>query len=159
MDMDKMQGLIERLTGLMEAKKLDELEIEVDGLKVALRRATRGSDTPAVVVAAHPHGSPASAAAAPPDAAGGSDDAAESGHIVHSPMVGTFYRSQSPDTDVFVEVGDEVVPDTTLCIIEAMKVMNEVHAEMEGTLVAIRAENGEAVEFGQPLFVIAPTHS
>jgi acetyl-CoA carboxylase biotin carboxyl carrier protein len=71
-------------------------------------------------------------------------------------MVGTFYRSAKPDAEAFVEAGDEVAEDTVLCIIEAMKVMNEIKAEMKGRVERILAENGEAVEFGQPLFLIRP---
>jgi acetyl-CoA carboxylase biotin carboxyl carrier protein len=71
-------------------------------------------------------------------------------------MVGSFYRAPAPDADAFVEVGDEVGPDTVVCIIEAMKVMNELKAEVEGVVTAIRAENGEAVEYGQALFEIRP---
>jgi acetyl-CoA carboxylase biotin carboxyl carrier protein len=156
MDMDKIRSLIEQLTGVMDARKLDELEIEVDGLKVALRRNARGSETPAVVLAPHP-GTAAGAGSLPAASAtaGAPGESEEGRHTVYSPMVGTFYRSQSPDAPPFVDVGDEVGPDTVLCIIEAMKVMNELKAEVEGTLVSLAAENGEAVEFGQPLFVIA----
>ena len=71
-------------------------------------------------------------------------------------MVGTFYRAPAPDADPFVDVGDEVTAETVLCIIEAMKVMNELKAEVEGVVEAVRAENGEAVEYGQPLYVIRP---
>ena len=74
--------------------------------------------------------------------------------VFKSPMVGTFYRSSSPDSDPFVEPGGRVGPDTTLCILEAMKVMNEIKAEISGTVVEVLAQNGEPVEFGQPLFLI-----
>jgi len=140
MDFSKVRDLIETLTGLMEARKLDELEIEWQGLKVALRRARNGG-APIVVAA------PAPAALAPP---------AGDVHVVKSPMVGILYRAPSPDADVFVEVGDEVRPDSVLCIIEAMKVMNELKAEVEGVVQAIEVENGRTVEYGQPLFLIAP---
>jgi len=155
MDMEQIRALIEGLTGLMDAKKLDELEIEMDGVKIHLRRGGRMGEQPGLLVA--PPGSAAAAQFAP--AASGAlaaESERESCHLVRSPMVGTFYRAPAPDADPFVEVGDEVTPDTVLCIIEAMKVMNELKAETEGTLQAIKAENGEAVEYGQPLFVIAP---
>jgi acetyl-CoA carboxylase biotin carboxyl carrier protein len=162
MDIDKIRDLIEQLTGLMEAKKLEELEVEIDDFKIALRRSSRSNGPPAVLIASPHAGTPSAAPAvsgAQGEAAAAEVEADESEHVIHSPMVGTFYRAQEPDGDPCVEVGDEVTPDTVLCIIEAMKVMNELKAETEGTIVAIRAENGEAVEFGQPLFVIAPTKS
>jgi len=153
MDFSKVRDLIETLTGLMEARKLDELEIEWQGLKVALRRARNGG-APIVVAAPAPavpaapsEGYAAPAAPAPP---------AGDVHVVKSPMVGILYRAPSPDADVFVEVGDEVRPDSVLCIIEAMKVMNELKAEVEGVVQAIEVENGRTVEYGQPLFLIAP---
>jgi acetyl-CoA carboxylase biotin carboxyl carrier protein len=157
LDIQQIRAVIEELTSLMDAKKLEELEIEVEGVKVHLRRAGRPVEPQTFVVAPSPHQvAPLSAPAL--DTAPAASEA-ETGHVVKSPMVGTFYRAPAPDADPFVEVGDEVTFDTVLCIIEAMKVMNELKAEVEGTLVAIRAENGEAVEYGQPLFVIAPKAS
>jgi len=153
MDIEKIRQLIEELTALMDAKKLVELEIEDEGLKVALRRAGRTGESQAVVLA--PHAAAPGAGPAPAQEPAGDHEGAEDVHIVRSLMVGTFYRAPAPDADAFVEVGDEVTPDTVVCIIEAMKVMNEVKAEVEGTVQAIRAENGEAVEYGQPLFAIA----
>jgi acetyl-CoA carboxylase biotin carboxyl carrier protein len=159
MDFGKVRDLIETLTGLMEARKLDELEVEWQGLKVALRRARNGGSAPVMVAAPMPavsapaapgEASAAPAAPAPP---------AANVHVVKSPMVGIFYRASSPEADVLVEVGDEVKPDTVLCIIEAMKVMNELKAEVEGVVVAIEVENGRTVEYGQPLFLIAPRAS
>ena len=156
MEFDEIQDVLERLIGVMDARKLDELEIEVEGLKVALRRGGRGGDSPAVVVA-HAGAHPAVPMPAAPAAPGGTpaEGEGEGLHIVSSPMVGTFYRSPAPDADPFVDVGDEVTPDTVLCIIEAMKVMNELKAEVAGVVQAVRAEDREAVEYGQPLFVIA----
>jgi acetyl-CoA carboxylase biotin carboxyl carrier protein len=80
--------------------------------------------------------------------------AASSGHVVKSPMVGTFYRSANPNSPAFVEVGSTVAAGGTLCIIEAMKLMNEIEADVAGTVKAILVENGQPVEYGQPLFVI-----
>ena len=154
MEMDKIRAIIDELTTVMDERDLDELEIEAEGFRVVLRRCARRGEAPTVMVAPHP-GHPAPV----PAAAGGPADAAEEDedlHIVHSPMVGTFYRAPAPDADVFVEVGDEVTPDTVVCIIEAMKVMNELKAEVEGVVEAVRADSGEAIEYGQPLFVIRP---
>jgi len=153
MEIEKIRELIDELTSVMDAKKLDELEIEADGLRVVLRRGSRGSDAPAVLLTSAPGTAHAAPAPAAGEAASTPDEDA-GGHVVQSPMVGTFYRAPAPDADVFVEVGDAVTPDTVVCIIEAMKVMNELKAEVEGVVEAVRAEDGEAVEYGQPLFVI-----
>ena len=152
MDIEQIRKLVEELTDLMDARKLDELKINSDGVKVVLRRGVRREPAAPVVLT---HGSPM------PHAAAAAEPAAEaeqphSGHIVHAPMVGTFYRAPAPDADNFVELGDHVTPDTVLCIIEAMKVMNELKAEVEGVVRDIRVEGGESVEYGQPLFVIEP---
>jgi acetyl-CoA carboxylase biotin carboxyl carrier protein len=101
---------------------------------------------PAPAVAA-----PAQAPATPPEPAAPSQP---EGHVVKSPMVGTFYRSASPGAKAFVEIGDAIAQGDTLCIVEAMKLMNEIEADAAGTLKAILVENGQPVEFGQPLFVI-----
>ena len=153
MEIEKIRALIDELTGVMDAKELDELEIEADGIRVLLRRGSRGGDAPAVVMASTPAAAPGPAIAPADEPAAAAADA-ETRHVVQSPMVGTFYRAPAPDADPFIEVGDEVTPDTVVCIIEAMKVMNELKAEVEGVVEAIRAEGGEAVEYGQPLFVI-----
>ncbi|MBM3976331.1 MAG: acetyl-CoA carboxylase biotin carboxyl carrier protein, partial [Planctomycetes bacterium] len=100
-----------------------------------------------------PSSSPAPASA--PAAAAAPTRSAE-GVPFTSPMVGTFYRSPSPDAESFVEAGSKISEETTLCIIEAMKVMNEIKAEMRGTVVEVLVQNGEPVEFGQPLFLIRP---
>jgi acetyl-CoA carboxylase biotin carboxyl carrier protein len=149
MEIEQIRKLIEELTDLMDARKLDELKIDSDGIKITLRRGARREAAPPVVVThSGAHHAPAPAPEEPAAAEG------DTGHVVASPMVGTFYRAPAPDADAFVEVGDEVHPDTVLCIIEAMKVMNELKAEVEGTLAAAYVENGEAVEYGQKLFVI-----
>ena len=139
----------------MDLHGLAELELEDEGRRVRLRKGA-GADgqgffpVPAHVVAPLPgHGLPGPAAA--PAAA-----PAPRGAEVRSPMVGTFYRSASPEAGPFVEVGDSVGKETVVCIIEAMKVMNEIKAEMEGVVVAVLAQNGDAVEFDQPLFLVKP---
>jgi acetyl-CoA carboxylase biotin carboxyl carrier protein len=103
------------------------------------------------------HTSPQHAVAAPPAAVAPVEAAAPAvpeGHAVKSPMVGTFYRCASPGAKPFVEIGDTVAQGDTLCIVEAMKLMNEIEADVGGTIKSILAENGQAVEYGQPLFVI-----
>jgi acetyl-CoA carboxylase biotin carboxyl carrier protein len=152
MDIEQIRKLVEELTDLMDARKLDELKINSEGIKVVLRRGPRKEPAAPVVVT---HSSPmphAAPAVAPAEEA----ERPQSGHVVHAPMVGTFYRAPAPDADTFVEVGDHVTPDTVLCIIEAMKVMNELKAEVEGVVREICVEGGESVEYGQALFVIEP---
>jgi acetyl-CoA carboxylase biotin carboxyl carrier protein len=94
------------------------------------------------------------AIAAAPAPAAAPVEAAPSGHVVKSPMVGTFYRSSSPGAPAFVEVGSQVKEGDTICIIEAMKILNEIEADKSGTVTQILGENGQAVEYGQPLFII-----
>jgi acetyl-CoA carboxylase biotin carboxyl carrier protein len=149
---------IQRLVRLMQRTDLSDLEVEDSkaGFRVRLRRGGKAAAGPAPVVhvthggapaAPSPHAAEASAAApAPP--------AAPQGRPFPSPMVGTFYRAPAPDADPFVDVGDTIGPDTVVCIIEAMKVMNEIKAETSGTVLEVLVENGEPVEFGQPLFLL-----
>lgn len=153
MDIRKVKKLIE----LLEESNIAELEIHEGEESV---RISRTSQVTAPVVAAAPAPAPAPApvpapaeaapAAAPP--AGG--EAEISGHKVTSPMVGTFYRSPSPGAAAFVEVGQSVNVGDTLCIIEAMKLLNQIEADKAGKIKAIMADNGEPIEYGQVLFVI-----
>lgn len=160
--------LIRNLIRLMERGEVTELEIEDEkaGLSVRLQRGPQAGSGPQVVMvpgSAHPHGAaPAATAAAAPAPASGEAapaagaDRAEGLIEITSPMVGTFYRSPSPESDPFVGTGDVVEEETVVCIIEAMKVMNEIRAECRGTIVELLVDNGEPVEFGQPLYLIRP---
>ncbi|KAB7619507.1 acetyl-CoA carboxylase biotin carboxyl carrier protein [Verminephrobacter sp. Larva24] len=149
MDLRKLKTLID----LVSESNVSELEItEAEGkVRIVKSGAAMLSQH---ARAAMPAPAPAAAAApvaelpAPPVAA------APAGHIVKSPMVGTFYRSSSPGAKAFVEVGSQVKEGETICIIEAMKILNEIEADKSGTITRILGENGEAVEYGQPLFVI-----
>jgi acetyl-CoA carboxylase biotin carboxyl carrier protein len=153
MDLRKIKKLIE----LLEESSLSEIEI-VEGEESV--RLSRGSSTTAVThVAAPMPMAPTAAPAAPagaPAAAGG--DGAEpdlpEGQVVRAPMVGTFYAASSPEADPFVSMGQQVSTGDTLCIIEAMKMFNQIEADFSGTVVAVLAENGQPVEFDQPLFVL-----
>ncbi len=152
---------IRKLVRLMQQAELSELEIDDSnkGLRVHLKRGSLGGAEGGVPPVVHvvPTAPPAAVPAAPaaaPAAAAPPAPAAPAGEVLKSPMVGTFYRSPSPETDPFVDVGAVVGEDTVICIIEAMKVMNEIKAELRGTILEILVENGEPVEFGQPLFVI-----
>ena len=142
---------LRRLLRLMRDFDLSELEIEEEGHRVRLRRGVEVGYAPA------PQASPAPAAEpATPAAASERDIAAEGLVEIPSPMVGTFYRAPSPDEEQFAQVGDTVNPETAVCIIEAMKVMNEIEAEINGEIREILVNNAEAVEFGQPLFLVRP---
>jgi acetyl-CoA carboxylase biotin carboxyl carrier protein len=146
MDLRKLKTLID----LVSESNVSELEItEAEG-KV---RIVKGGGA---VVQQYVQAPMPAAAAAPAAVAGlPAPVAAEpAGHVVKSPMVGTFYRSSSPGAKAFVEVGSQVKEGETLCIIEAMKILNEIEADKSGTVTKILSENGQAVEYGQPLFVI-----
>jgi len=149
MDLRKLKTLID----LVSESNISELEIaEADG-KVRIVKAPAQS-APAAAPALHV--GPV-ASAAPPFERAPADavvPAAPTGHVVKSPMVGTFYRSASPGSDPFIEIGSTVKAGDPICIIEAMKIMNEIEADAAGTIREIVCENGQAVEFGQPLFVI-----
>ena len=148
MDLRKLKTLIE----LVESSGIAELEIEEGEERVRITRAVAPSPASTVVVpATMPGGGAPPAPAAPPPSA----PAETEGHQVKSPMVGTFYRAASPGAKPFVEVGDSVQVGDTLCIIEAMKLMNEIESDRAGVVKQVLIENGQPVEFGQPLVVIA----
>ena len=138
---------IKAIVDLMEKNGLTAFEMEKGGFRISLSKgAVAGpalSYAPAPVAAA-----PAPATGAPAEAAA----PAASGKEIPSPMVGTFYSAPSPESPPFVKVGQKVTPDTVVCIIEAMKVMNEIKAEVSGTITEVAAENGQPVQFGQALF-------
>ncbi len=155
MDLNELKRLVE----LMESAKLVELEYDEQGKHVRLRRAEEKSPAPAapaitpVVAHALPAAPPPAAPAVPAPAAPG-PKRAENILEFKSPLVGTFYRSARPDAEVFVNVGDEVNAEKVICIIEAMKVMNEIKAEVPGIIRDILVKNSQAVEFGEVLFLI-----
>jgi acetyl-CoA carboxylase biotin carboxyl carrier protein len=139
---------IKALIDLMQKNGLTAFEMEKDGFRISL--AKEAGYAPAMAYAAPPA---APAAAVPAPAAAPAEAApAASGKEIPSPMVGTFYSSPSPESPAFVKVGQKVTPDTVVCIIEAMKVMNEIKAEVSGTITEVAAENGQPVQFGQALF-------
>lgn len=147
---------IKKLVSLMNDNDLCELEVEEEGKKVRLRKHERNAP-PGGVMVSMPMGvqaAPVSAAAPAPAAAAAPAAPRKDVVEVKSPLVGTFYRSPKPGTPPFAEVNERVNAEKTLCIIEAMKVMNEIKAEVEGVIEAILVNNGEAVEFNQPLFLI-----
>ncbi|MET1254916.1 acetyl-CoA carboxylase biotin carboxyl carrier protein [Aliikangiella maris] len=151
MDIRKVKKLIE----LLEESGVAEIEIKEGEESVRISRATAPISAAPVQYTTAP-AMPAAQAAAPVAAAEPASAAAEevSGHQVKSPMVGTFYRAPSPGSKSFVEVGDQVKPGDTLCIIEAMKMMNQIEADAAGVVKAILIEDGEPVEFDEGLFII-----
>ena len=144
---------IEALGRMMKEYDLSELKVELKDCNVSLRRGDKTVAAPMVVAPAPVAAAPAAPVAAAP-AAPAAPAAAAPAKTIDSPLVGTFYRAASPDSDAFVNVGDRVTADTVIAIIEAMKVMNEIKAEKSGVIKEILVENGQPVEFGQPLFVI-----
>ncbi|MBL8446749.1 MAG: acetyl-CoA carboxylase biotin carboxyl carrier protein [Zoogloeaceae bacterium] len=151
MDLRKLKKLID----LVQESGISELEVTEGEEKVRIAKHLAAAPTmlaPAAAIAAPIAQAPAPAAA--PAAAADPASSLPEGHIVKSPMVGTFYRSSAPGSKAFSEVGDQVTEGQTLCIIEAMKLMNEIESDASGTVKAILVENGQPVEYGQPLFVI-----
>ena len=152
MDLRKLKKLID----LVQESGIAELEITEGEEKVKIVKggmATMVAAAPVVAAAPAPAARPAIAQSAGPAPA--AEPAAQEGHVVKAPMVGTFYRSPSPDAKPFVEVGQAVKEGDTICIIEAMKLMNEIEADASGSVKAILVENGQPVEYGQPLFILA----
>ena len=159
---------IKVIVDLMKKNAVSEFEMEEGDFKIKLKRDSgkpRKGETmvvqeaapmilPAAVAA--PAAAPVAAAAPAPASPAAAPAAAAEGPEVKSPMIGTFYRKPSPDADSYVEVGSVVEPDTVVCIIEAMKVMNEIKAEVKGTIAAVLVEEGKPVEYGQALFRIEP---
>jgi acetyl-CoA carboxylase biotin carboxyl carrier protein len=153
MDLRKLKTLID----LVSDSNVSELEItEAEG-KVRIVKgggAMVQGYAPAPVYAAQAPLAPPAAAATAPMAPAAAAEEAVAGHTLKSPMVGTFYRSSSPGAKAFVEIGDSIKAGETICIIEAMKILNEIEADKTGTVKQILCENGQAVEYGQPMFII-----
>ena len=149
MDLRKLKKLID----LVEASGIAELEITEGEEKVRIAKSIAGAPmmmphAPQIMHAHAPAAAPAAASPAP------TEDAMPEGHVVRSPMVGTFYRAPAPGAKNFTEVGQSVNAGDTVCIIEAMKLLNEIEADQGGVIKAILVENGQPVEYGEPLFVI-----
>lgn len=154
---------LRRLLRIFDESSATELTIEEEGMSVSLAKGGQqpvgmmqpmyGMPQQMAPVQAAPAPAAPAALAAPAAAAASADDA---NHKVLSPIVGTFYRAPSPDADSFVQVGQHVKVGDTLCIVEAMKLMNEIESDASGTIVKILVENGQPVEYNQPVFVIKP---
>ena len=159
---------VERLLEFMGKHGLEEFEYELDSFRIRLKKASANSGTPVIralaapeiIVAAATAGNASAAAGAA--ATGGREPSGDAGredlHIIKSPIVGTFYAAPTPGASAFVRVGDQVKSGQVLCIIEAMKLMNEIEADADGEVTRIFVENGQPVEYGEPLFGIHPQH-
>ena len=148
-------NLIRKLVKLVDSSEITDLEIEENGLRVKIAKKIRGVKTLAQPqflstsqpAALHPFGQIAEEAPV-------TEENKENLHEIHSPIVGTFYRAPAPDADPYVQVGDNISTGTVLCIVEAMKLMNEIESDVSGKIVKILVENGKPVEYNQPLFLI-----
>lgn len=153
MDLRKLKTLID----LVQNSGISELEISEGEEKIRIAKHMAPAAPTTVMLGSHHGYAPQQAQAAAPGPVAAAEAAAPAepdGHAVKAPMVGTFYRSGSPGAAAFVEVGQAVKQGETLCIIEAMKLMNEIEADASGTIKAVLVENGQPVEYGQPLFII-----
>jgi len=143
---------VRRFVELMNEHDLSEVDLRQGDQRIRLRR---GQD-PVLVTSDQPAAAPPPVAPTPTAEAGGASDEDARALYITSPMVGTYYAASSPDSSPYVKVGDKVGPETVVCIIEAMKVFNEIPAECSGSIAAMLVENGEAVEYGQKLFKLEP---
>lgn len=151
MDLKDIKSIID----LMKKNSISEFELEKDNFKIRLKRGHEGAvqvlpEDYALPVVARP-----AAISAVPPASSGANTAA-GGQEIKSPMIGTFYRAPSPESAPYADIGTEVDPDSVVCIIEAMKVMNEIKAEVRGVITQVCVDNAKPVEFGQPLFKVRP---
>jgi acetyl-CoA carboxylase biotin carboxyl carrier protein len=163
LDLDRLKDLLQ----LLEEREIAEFELEEKDLKLRVRKAAHAPAAPPVVapvlpailpapvaVSAAAAALPAPAPAVPPAAPAPVEE--EALEVIKSPIVGTFYRSPDPNSPPFVNVGDRIKPGQVLCIVEAMKLMNEIEAESAGEIVKVHKENGQPVQYGEPLFSIRP---
>ncbi len=152
MDIEQLNSIVK----LMVENGLSEIQVETEGLKVSMKRPSAVEAVPSVP-APVPQSVPAPVPAAAPAAvlpAKSSSLPDNADKVITSPIVGTFYRSTAPGSEAFVKVGTHVDEESTVCIVEAMKVMNEIKAEKSGVIKEVLVENGQPVEYGQPLFVL-----
>ncbi|MGD8307164.1 MAG: acetyl-CoA carboxylase biotin carboxyl carrier protein [Ignavibacteria bacterium] len=155
-------NLIKKLVKIVDTSGITDLEIEQDGLKVKVAKKIRSSNNtvqPQTVVQAETVSATTSPTAVPaaPGLVEKTTEAKEEFYEIKSPIVGTFYRAPAPDADAYVQVGDSVSAGTVLCIVEAMKLMNEIESDVDGKIVKILVENGKPVEYNQPLFLVDPS--
>jgi len=153
MDLEEIKSLI----ALMVENDLSRIEIQEGERRILLKRGGEATVVTSLPAAAGAAGAPPAAATHGAAArAGGAGSGESNDHLIRSPMVGTFYAAADPESPPFVKVGDPVGPDTVVCLIEAMKVFNEIKAEVSGRVTKVLASNAQAVEYDQPLFAVAP---
>ena len=145
---------IQRLLDYIAKSPLAEVSIETEGLKVSVKKFGEAAPVVSVVAAAPAALAPVAAAAPAAPVTAAPAPVADNLYTVKSPMIGTFYRAAGPDKDNFVEVGSEIAPGKTVCVIEAMKLFNEIDSEISGKIVKILVDNASPVEFDQPLFLV-----
>ncbi len=148
---------LKKIVQIMNDNDLVEIEIEEEGKRLRLRKPDAGAMPMMAAVQAAAAPAAAAPAAAPAPAAAEPAAASSGEYTITAPMVGTFYRAPSPDADDYVQVGAKIGPESVVCILEAMKVMNEIKAECSGEIVKICVQNAEAVEYGQALFIVKPS--
>ena len=151
-------NLIRKLVKIVDTSGITDLEIEEDGLRIKVAKKIRNNQVnsqPQMVVQTESV-APTAAVIEEKASAEKSEEPSGNIHEINSPIVGTFYRAPAPDADPYVQVGDSVSPGTVLCVVEAMKLMNEIESDVSGKVVKILVENGKPVEYNQPLFFIEP---
>jgi len=149
---------IKAIIDLMKKNSVSEFELEKQGFKIKLKRGGGNGGGQYEDISSAPYVPPVLSISPVPVSASQPQIASPSNELeIKSPMIGTFYRSPSPEAGTYIEIGSEVNPDTVVCIIEAMKVMNEIKSEVKGVVTQILMENAKPVEFGQPLFKVRPT--
>ena len=153
-------NLIKKLVKIVDTSGITDLEIEQDGLRIKVAKKNKNSQVvtlPQSIVQTESNNSVTAASVTEEKAATEEKVSTENLYEIKSPIVGTFYRAPAPDADAYVQVGDTVSVGTVLCIVEAMKLMNEIESDVSGKVVKILAENGKPVEYNQPLFLIEPS--
>ena len=155
MDLKEIQALIK----FVAKSGAQEVSLETEDFKINIKTGPDASEQPTIIQAVAPQQMPAVAAPAPVEAAPAPAEADENANYItiNSPMIGTFYRTPSPDQDAFVKVGDSIKPGDVLCIVEAMKLFNEIESEISGKIVKILADDQTPIEYDQPLFLVDPS--
>ncbi len=150
-------NLIKKLVKIVDTSEITDLEVEENGLRIKVAKKIRNSNSnsqPQVLISQPPVEQLAEVKPAQAEKAAPAIEPAANTHEVKSPIVGTFYRAPAPDADPYIQIGDEISIGTVLCIVEAMKLMNEIESDVSGKVVKILIENGKPVEYNQPLFLI-----
>ena len=150
-------NLIKKLVRILDTSSITDLEVEESGFKIKIAKKVRTvsfNGQPQMIHSISPNPDLSNIDLNADDKSGSDEEAGKNQHIIISPIVGTFYRAPTPDADSYVQVGDEVTQGSVLCIVEAMKLMNEIESDVSGKIIKILAENGKPVEYNQPLFLI-----